>query len=323
MGGTELMAAFAGGLPADLAATAERARGYIRQAKAANTIRAYRADWADFTAWCEARGLRPLPAEPSTVAFYLSWLTERCKTSTLQRRLSAIAQAHKTAGFDPPTAHPIVRNTWQGIKRAKGTAQEGKAPAVTADIRAMVATLPDNLLGLRDRALLLVGFAGAFRRSELVGLDVQDVQFTREGLVVTIRRSKTDQEGQGQTIGIPYGSNPATCPVRALEDWLSASGITEGPIFRPVNRHGQVLPGRLSDKAVALVVKRAARAAGLDPARYAGHSLRAGLATAAAAAGVSERAIMAQTRHKSVTVARKYIRLGSLWQENAAAAVGL
>ena len=186
----------------------------------------------------------------------------------------------------------------------------------------MVATLPDNLLGLRDRALLLIGFAGAFRRSELVSLDVEDVEECAEGLRVTLRRSKTDQEGAGEVKGIPYGRKLETCPVRALRAWLEAAGITAGPIFRSVNRHGQVQPGRLSDKAVALVVKRAAEAAGFDATRYAGHSLRTGLTTSAAAAGVQERDIMRQTGHRSVNMVRRYIREGELFRSNAAAQVG-
>jgi site-specific recombinase XerD len=303
-----------------------RARDYAPEARAANTRRAYRADWRDFTSWCEGHGRPALPAAPETVALYLTDLAGRCKTSTLQRRLSSIAQAHQLAGHaahDSPTRHATVRAVWAGIRRAKGTAQAGKAPALTADVRAMVATLPDTLLGLRDRALLLLGFAGAFRRSELVGLDVGDLEAGRAGLVVTLRRSKTDQEGEGRKLGVPYGAHPDTCPVRAVQEWLDATGFREGPLFRSVNRHEQVQPGRLSDKAVALVVKRAAAAAGRDPARYAGHSLRAGLATAAAMAGASERSIMAQTGHRSERMVRKYIRDGQLFCDNAAAAVGL
>ncbi len=300
-----------------------RARDYARGARAANTRRAYRADWADFTAWCQERGRSALPAAPETVALYLADRAEHCKTSTLQRRLVAIAQAHKAAELESPTTHASVRAVWSGIRRTHGTAQIGKQAAVTADVRAMVATLPDALPGWRDRALLLLGFAGAFRRGELVALDVADITSTRDGLVVTVRRGKTDQEGQGRQVGIPYGSRLLTCPVRAVEHWRVATGITSGPLFRPINRHGQVRPTRLTDQSVALIVKRAAEAAGLDAARYAGHSLRAGLATAAAAAGVSERAIMAQTGHKSVPMVRRYIRDGSLFNENAAADVGL
>lgn len=210
-----------------------------------------------------------------------------------------------------------------GIRRTKGTAQVAKSPVLVADLRKMVDRMPDGILGVRDRALLMVGFAGAFRRSELVGLDRDAVEITKDGLVVTIRRSKTDPEAQGRKIGIPYGSNPATCPVRAFQAWLEASGITDGPIFRSMTRHARILDHRLSTNAVANVVKRYAAAAGLDASKFAGHSLRAGLATSAALNGASERSIMNQTGHRSVQMVRRYIRQGSLFRENAAAVVGL
>lgn len=301
----------------------ETARTYASQAKAENTRKAYRKDWEHFANWCEARSLITLPAAPQTLAAYLAELATTHKVSTLQRRLAAISQAHKLAGQDNPTRAELVRLTMQGIRRTHGMKCNQKAAAVTADVLAMVGTLPDNLLGLRDRALLLLGFAGAFRRSELVGLDVEDLQWQEVGVAITLRRSKTDQEGAGTLKGIPMGRRAETCPVRALNAWLEASGNTQGPIFRPMNRHGQVQPGRLSDKAVALVVKRAAQAAGLDASRYSGHSLRAGLATSAAAAGVQERDIMRQTGHKSVNMVRRYIREGELFRGNAAAQVGL
>ncbi len=190
---------------------------------------------------------------------------------------------------------------------------------MVSELKAMLQALPEGLLGVRDRALLLVGFAGAFRRSELVSLDVADLSFTSDGLEVTLKRSKTDQEGQGRRIGIPFGSSPHTCPVRSLRAWLDGAGIADGPVFRDVSRRGRVGAVRLSDKAVARLVKRAARAAGLDPARFSGHSLRAGLATSAAKAGKTERAIMAQTGHKSEKMVRRYIRDASLFAENAAA----
>jgi integrase len=262
-----------------------------------------------------------LPATPETVTLYVSDLAGRCRVATLTRRLSAISQAHQIAGHEPPTSAAAVRTVMAGIRRIKGTAPNTKAATLTGDIRAMVAALPDGLLGVRDRALLLVGFAGAFRRSELVGLDRPDLEFTQEGLTVTLRRSKSDQDGQGRKVGIPYGSNPETCPIRAVQAWLEAAAISEGPVFRGVSRHGKV-QGRLSGYAVALIVKRYAAAGGLDPARYAGHSLRAGLATAAAIGGASERAIMNQTGHKSVTMVRRYIRDGSLFRENAASKTG-
>lgn len=304
------------------AEVAERTAAYLRAARAPNTERAYRADWRHFSAWCDGRGRTALPADEATVALYLADLAGTHKPSTLQRRVSAIAQAHKAAGYTPPTKGGAAK-TLAGIRRTHGTAQEGKAPARTAEVRRMVSTCGDGPLGTRDRALLLLGFAGAFRRSELVGLDVSDLDFGANGLTVTLRRSKTDQEGAGQKVGVPYGSHPDTCPVRALRAWLDTAGIASGAVFRRVDRWGHVLPERLTGQAVALVVKRRAEAAGLDPARYAGHSLRAGLATAAAEAGVPERVIMAQTRHRSLPMVRRYIRDGNLFRENAAAAVGL
>jgi len=315
--------------PADLAQLEDlsrRAEASARNAKAENTRRAYRADWAHFTTWCIAAGLAPLPALPQTVAIYLEALSDTAKISTMRRRLVAISQAHQAAQLDPPTTSILVREVLKGIARRKASEGEHttqKAPTVTEDIRSMVATLAPTALGTRDRALLLIGFAGAFRRAELVSLDVGDIRFTRSGLVVRLRRSKTDQEGEGRSVGIPFGSQPATCPVKALRAWLKVAGITDGPIFRPITRHGHIAAERLSAGAVATIVKRSAQAAGLEPAQYAGHSLRSGLATSAAAAGVSERAIMNQTGHKSVVVARRYIREGSLFRDNAAAAVGL
>ncbi len=195
--------------------------------------------------------------------------------------------------------------------------------AVVADLKKMLEKLPGTRVGLRDRALLLVGFAGAFRRAELVSLDVSDLEFSSAGLTITLRRSKTDQEGRSRRLGIPYGSSEATCPVRALEAWLESARIQDGPIFRPLDRFQRVQPTRLSSERVALIVKRRAKAVGLDPARYAGHSLRAGLATSAAAAGASERVIMSQTGHRSADMVRRYIREGSLFQSNPAAMVGL
>lgn len=309
--------------------TARRARDYARKANADNTMRAYRADWADFTTWCRDNEVQALPAAPETVALYITARAagegaQGCKVSTLQRRLSAISRAHRAAGYlGISTREEPLHSVWKGIRREHGTAQRGKAPVMTDDIKGMVASLPDTLIGTRDRALLLLGFSTAFRRSELVSLDVSDAVFTRDGLIVTLRRSKTDQEGAGRKVGIPYISRPDMCPVRALQAWIEASGITEGALFRSINRHGQLHPGRLSDQAVAIVVKRAAAAAGLDPAQVAGHSLRAGHATSAAANGAPERVIMAQTGHKSLNMVRRYIRDGSLFRENSAAFLGL
>lgn len=295
------------------------ARAFAAASKATRTRDAYRGAFGAFVAWCDAQGLCALPAAPDTVALFLtSRAQEGRKVATLEQALAAVAQAHKAAGLDSPRGAAVVREVMRGIRRTLGVAPTQKAPAVASDVRAMVAALPDGLLGQRDRALLLLGFAGAFRRSELVGLDVEDVAFGEDGATVTLRRSKTDQEGEGRKVGIPFGSSPALCPVRALRAWLDAAQITEGPIFREVTRHGHVR-ARLTGHAIARVVKRSALAAGLDPARFSGHSLRAGLATAAAKAGKSERAIMAQTGHRSVTMVRRYIRDASLFADNAAA----
>jgi integrase len=234
-----------------------------------------------------------------------------------------ISRAHKAADLPSPTTSSLVRRTHAGIRRSIGTAQLGKAPALVDDLKLMLSKLPDTRVGLRDRALLLLGFAGAFRRSELVGLDVADLEFARARLIVTLRKSKTDQEGRSRRLGIPFGSSEQTCPVRSLQAWLEAARITEGPVFRSLDLFQRVQQARLSDKAVALIVKRRAKAVGLDPARYAGHSLRAGLATSAAAAGASERVIMSQTGHRSADTVRRYIREGSLFQSNPAGMVGL
>lgn len=301
----------------------DQARDFAAHSKASNTVKAYRSDWEDFSRWCGTHGLTSLPATPETVALYLSDLANTHKSSTLTRRISAISQAHQIAGIETPTKSAKVRLVMAGIRRTKGTVAHAKTPVLVDDLKRMIARLPGGLLGVRDRALLLIGFTGGFRRSELTGLDRDAVELTREGLVVTLRRSKTDQDGSGRKVGIPYGSNPDTCPVRAFTAWLEASGISDGPLFRPITRYGKMSANRLSAFAVALLVKRYAEAVGLNASEFAGHSLRSGLATSAAMAGASERAIMAQTGHRSLTTVRRYIRDGSLFRENAAAMLGL
>jgi site-specific recombinase XerD len=308
---------------ATLSRIAEQAQEFVAHSKAKNTVRAYADDWRDFIRWCESQGLVSLPATPDTVALYLSDRAATLKTSTLIRRMAAISQAHQIAGFETPTKAAPVRLVMAGIRRTKGTAANGKTPVLVDDLKRIVVGLPNTLLGIRDRALLLIGFAGGFRRSELTALDRDAVDITRDGIVVTLRRTKTDQDGQGRKIGIPYGSNPETCPVRSLIGWLEASDITDGPLFRPINRHGRMASTRLASKAVAAIVKRRVKEIGLDATKFAGHSLRSGLATSAAMNGASERAIMNQTGHRSVTMVRRYVRDGSLFRENAAAVLGL
>jgi site-specific recombinase XerD len=306
----------------------DQVREYIRASKAENTLRGYQSDWRAFCAWCETRALCPMPATAETVAAFIAACAGHLKVGSVQRRLNAIAEAHKAMGLESPTHNATVRNTMKGIRRTKGVAPAQKTAALTADIRTMVDAADGGTIGARDRALILLGFAGAFRRSELVGLDVDDCAFGKDGLTVTLRRSKTDQAGAGRKIGIPYGSNPETCPVRTMQAWIEQAALSggpgsAGPVFRSINRHGQVQPGRLSGIDVARVVKKLAQRAGLDAAKYAGHSLRAGHATSAAIAGASERSIMNQTGHRSVQMVRRYIRDGSLFRENSAGKLGL
>jgi site-specific recombinase XerD len=310
---------------ATLESPSERTEHYASRSKSQATINAYAAGWQDFLEFCRLRALTALPATDQTVAAYLAFLADNgFKAATVARRLVVISQAHKAANLPSPTTSSLVSRTHAGIRRSIGTAQQGKAPAVVADLKRMLGKVPNTRVGLRDRALLLLGFAGGFRRSELVALDVEDLEFSGAGLVVVMRKSKTDQEGRSRRIGVPYGSSDKTCPVRSLQAWLETARISEGAVFRSLDRFQRVQPRRLSDKAVARVVKRRAKAVGLDPDRYAGHSLRAGLATSAAAGGASERAIMNQTGHRSTDMVRRYIREANLFApDNAASLAGL
>lgn len=318
--------------PADLAHLApvvSRARGYAEQARATATRRAYASQWGSFLRWCEAAGA---PArEPASVAL---WLTSRAdggaSVATMAQALAAVSQGHQSQGLPSPRLSAVVRDTWAGIRRAKAAPQRRAAPLMPEQLAAMVAALPPSLPGLRDRALLLVGFAAALRRSELVALEVADVELTDEGAVLTIRRSKTDQEGHGRQVGIPYGSAPGTCPVRALRAWLTTAGIAAGPIFLGVQVTGsgerrayRITGLPLAGRDVARIVQRTASRAGVSSAGLSGHSLRAGLATAAARAGKSAKAIQEQTGHASLAMVHRYIRRGTLFSDNAAAGIGL
>ena len=300
-----------------------RALSYIRAAKSEHTRAAYKTDWEAFESWCGRMGMQALPTDPATLIEYLSYLALDQRVSTIGRKMVSIAIQHKAHGYPSPTTDAQVREMWQGIRNTLGTAAAGKAPILIEDLRRMMEIAPRHTQGWRDRALLLIGFAGAFRRSELVGLEFEDVSFVTEGVEVLLRRSKTDQEGAGRKVAIPYGSRLDTCPVRTLQTWIEVSRITGGPLFRAVNKGGTVGREALSDKAVARIVKKYVEAIGLDPKRYGGHSLRAGLATAAAKAGAPEPAIMKQTGHKSVEMVRRYVRDGNLWRDNAATYVGL
>jgi integrase len=304
----------------------EKARSYIHAAKAPATLRAYRTDFEDFTRFCKGHNLPHLPASPTTVALYIADRASSLRSATITRRLTSITKAHQAAGFaeSPSSSHHfVVSETLKGIRRSIGTAQEGKAPLLTSDIRRIVACCPETLLGLRDRALVLVGFAGAFRGSELAAIDFAHLSFTKDGLVIDLRRSKTDQEAAGRKVGIPFGKEEATCPVRALRRWLAYSGIIDGAVFRGVNRHGKLARRGLHKDCVAWILKRAAHRAGLKPEQLGGHSLRAGCVTQAAMNGISERDIMRQTGHKSAEMLARYIRIGEIFTRNAAAGLGI
>ncbi|MGH9436559.1 MAG: tyrosine-type recombinase/integrase [Terriglobia bacterium] len=301
-----------------------RVREYLERARSRNTIRGYRSSFRQFQKWCDIAGLRYMPATESTIALYLSAQAGRLRPATLEHHLAAIGKAHKAAGFPSPLQDSVlIGETLKGIKRTHGTAPKQKAPVLTEDLRIMLRLLPQNMQGARDRAILLVGFAGAFRRSELVALDVADLSFETEGLLVRLRRSKTDQEGEGRQVAIPFGLHPDTCPVGALEVWLSRADITAGPVFRPVRKGGALGSTRLTGHAIASIVKRHAKKAGLETDLFSGHSLRAGFVTSAARAGEPERRIMRQTGHKSVEMVLRYVRQANAFSDNAVKALGL
>ena len=349
--------------PAPLIADAEAARRFAQAARSDATLRAYRSDWADFAAWCEARELAPMPATPETVSLYIASRaqagpdddrgrpTPPLKVTTLGRRLAAISQAHKLAGLESPAsrAREPLHSVWAGVTRTLSVARRKVAPALAADVVAMAEACDEAvrrslalgdeaapgaaLRARRDKALLLLGFAAALRRSELAAVRVEDVAYTPEGLRLLIPKSKSDQEGAGQAVGVAYGDRAPTCPVRAVRSYVSAAGAAladqgrasplSGPAFRKVDRWGRLGAKAISGRTVAEVVKRTAQAAGLDPALYAGHSLRAGFATTAARAGKPDRAIQKQTRHKSAAMLAEYVREGRLFDDNASEGIGL
>jgi site-specific recombinase XerD len=315
-----------GALPPALARDLEQAAAYAAAGTAPSTRRAYAADWRRFTAWCAGHGLDALPASPGAVAAFLAAEAGQGRVpSTLGRRLAAIRAAHLRAGHEPPSGSEAVRATLRGIRRTVGVAPVKKAPATTELVRRMVDACDAGTLGgLRDRALLLLGFAGAFRRGELVALDAPDLEEVAGGLRVRVRRSKTDQEGQGTVVPVRRGSaeDGRYCPVRAVQAWMRAAGITTGPVFRPLWRGGprtgpRPRDARLSDGSVAAIVKGYAARVGADPARFAAHSLRAGFLTSAAGRGASLWKLRDVSRHRSVDTLAGYVRDADLFTEHA------
>jgi len=289
---------------------------YAQADKADATRRAYLSDFRDFFTWCEAVQAEPLPASIETTAAYLAQLADKgLKASTINRRAAAIGYVHRAKGFEPPTNAEPVKAVLRGIRRRLGAAVNRKDPATATAIARMVRRIPETLQGKRDRALLLLGFAAALRRSELVALDVADLERAPEGIIVHIRRSKTDQEGEGHQIAVPRGSKLK--PVEALEDWLRSARIEEGPVFRSIRKGGSSTGNRLSDNSVALIVKRHADAAGLDPDTMSGHSLRAGFVTSALENGADLLKVMDVTRHREVKTLKAYDRRAKAFKNHA------
>jgi integrase len=287
-----------------------RVAQYLRESLTESSKKAYRQDLAHFITWGGV-----VPCSPQVVAEYLAAHAETYSNATLSRRLVSISRAHTSQGHASPTQSDLVRATLHGIRRVHGVAQHQVSPILKADISGMVENL-NGVIGLRDKALLLVGFAGAFRRSELVAINCTDIEWVDQGMVVHIRRSKTDQAGEGRKVGLPFARG-RHCPVLALKQWLEAANITSGPLFRSVTKHGQIGEAPLSPEAVAVIVKKRAQAIGLDSAKYSGHSLRAGLVTSAAQAGISNWKIKAQTGHKSDAMLTRYIRDSQIFVDNA------
>jgi len=293
----------------------EPIRHLLSHSLSANSKRAYAADLAHFRA---SGG--DIPCSPEAVAGYLAEIADTHAVATIQRRLATIAKAHRASGHDDPCRAEIVKASMRGIRRIKGVAQREAQALQRDDLFLVLERMGDRPIDIRDKALLLIGFAAAFRRSELVGLDCDDVEHVRQGIVLHLRRSKTDQDGQGRKIAIPHGRT-RWCPVRHLTEWLVHAGIEQGPIFRSIDRHGHIAPDRLSGEAVATIMKKRVEAAGFDPATFSGHSLRAGFATSAVMAGASTFKIRAQTGHRSDAMLARYVRDGSLFTDNAAGAV--
>lgn len=294
----------------------DEAAALFRASQADNTRKAYESAWSDFEQFCGLTHVQALPASSDTLAAYLTFIARGQRVATIEVKLAAIHHRHEVSALPDPTREPAVRTIMDGIRRTLGTASDKKEPAALDVLRPMVAALSDDLAGTRNRALLLVGFAGAFRRSELVALDLADVKLQGASVRIQIRRSKTDQEGAGAAKVIPR-LDDELCPVRALVAWLGASGITTGALFRPIDRWGKLRSSRLTGHAVATIIKAAAEAAGLDPAQFSGHSLRAGFATQAALARAPEWEIQEVTGHHSAQVLRGYIRNSGAGQVDA------
>ena len=308
-------------LTTDLKLLHEATLNNLKNSKANNTLRAYKSDFKDFEIFCIKHGLKSLPTEPKIASLYLTNLSKKSKMSTIRRRLVSIGMVHKLKGYYLDTKHPLIIENLMGIKRRKGSNQKGKKPLLINILKKLINVIDEQkrekIKILRDRSLILIGFSGGFRRNEIVSLDYEDLDFVSEGLKINIKRSKTDQFGEGSVKGIPYFDNSQYCPVVSIQKWIEFSKINSGPLFRRFNKGSNLSENRLTDQTVALLIKEYLNLAGIDNKNFSGHSLRSGFATSAAEAGVEERTIMAMTGHKSTEMVRRYIKEASLFKNNA------
>ena len=309
-------------LVTDLKALHEETLNNLKSSKAINTIRAYKSDFKDFGAFCIKHSFKTLPTEPKIVALYLTYLSGKdAKMSTLRRRLVSIGMIHKLKGHYLDTKHPVIIENLMGIKRTKGSIQRGKKPILINQLKAIINVINqekiEEIKKIRDKTIILVGFGGGFRRTELISIDHEDIEFVPEGVKITLRRSKTDQFGEGMTKGLPYFVNETYCPASHLKKWIKISNIKNGPIFRRFAKGCSLTSHRLTDQSVALLIKRYLELAGIENKNYSGHSLRSGFATVSAESGADERSIMAMTGHKTTQMVRRYIKEANIFKNNA------
>ena len=306
----------------DIKALQEETLLNLQNSKAINTVRAYKSDFNDFGIFCARNGFKSLPSNPKIVSLYLTHLsTKEAKMSTLKRRLVSIGVIHKLKGHYLDTKHPSIIENIMGIKRRKGSIQKAKKPILIKSLKLIIDAIDrenkQEIKKFRDRSIILIGFSGGFRRNEIVSLDYDDLDFVPEGLKINIKRSKTDQFGEGFTKALPYFDSSQYCPVISLKNWLNISKITSGPIFRRFLKGSKLSENRLTDQTVAILIKEYLNLAGINSKNYSGHSLRSGFATSAAESGVEERNIMAMTGHKSTEMVRRYIKEANLFKNNA------
>ena len=306
----------------DIKALQEETLLNLQSSKANNTLRAYKSDFSDFSLFCVKNGFKSLPSDPKIVSLYLTYLSSKdAKMSTLKRRLVSIGVIHKLKGHYLDTKHPSIIENIMGIKRRKGNIQIAKKPLLINHLKELINVIDkqkkEEIKKFRDRSIILIGFSGGFRRNEIVSLDYEDLDFVTEGLKINLRRSKTDQFGEGFKKALPYFDNNQYCPVVSLRKWLEVSKIASGPVFRRFTKGSKLSNSRLTDQTVALLIKEYLQLAGIDSKNYSGHSLRSGFATSAAESGVEERNIMAMTGHKSTEMVRRYIKEVNLFKNNA------